>query len=102
MLVTRILFTAVLLAQVGCIEFALPGGNKPRTAQTPEDKRNTEPSNNLLHSDTDVVGSKAVIGKEPPNRLLAQDGTTCIVPADKYDRIAIGASSLCIWSKTGR
>lgn len=96
---TRILSAVLLLSQVACIGFALPW-TKPSTRTTPEGTRNTEPGNSLL--DSDMVGAKAVIGKEWPNRLFARDGTTCTVAPDKYDRIAIGASALCIWSKTGR
>jgi len=100
MLFARILSTALMLTLVGCIEIALPKRNKAPTNPTLEGKRNTEPGNSLL--DLDTVGGKAVIGKEPPNRLIAQDGTTCIVPVDKYEKMVLGASAVCVWSKTGR
>lgn len=43
---------------------------------------------------------KAVYGKKPPNRLLARDGTSCTVAAQKYEDARIGQSIWCVWTDT--
>ena len=98
--VTRIVASALLLGQGACIAFSISKGDKPLIPPMSESTRNAGQGNSVLHAD--AVGPKAVTGKEPPNRLFARDGTSCIVSADKYDRITPGASAWCIWSRTGR
>ena len=47
-------------------------------------------------------GPKAVEGTEPPNRLVARDGTSCAVSEKKYQSTALGASVWCTWVDTKR
>jgi len=37
------------------------------------------------------------MGKEKPTRLVARDGTRCIVSQKKFDSTVLGASVWCIW-----
>lgn len=43
---------------------------------------------------------RAVYGKRPPSRLIARDGTTCMVTAEKYENTRIGQSIWCVWTDT--
>ena len=40
---------------------------------------------------------KRVIAKEQPDLLLADDGTSCRVNADRYRDVEVGTDQLCGW-----
>jgi len=46
---------------------------------------------------TSLFGPKSVLGKENPTRLIARDGTSCIVSQKKFDSAEIGESVWCTW-----
>lgn len=48
------------------------------------------------------VASKRVAMKNPPQELVATDGTTCIVNEDRFDRTEIGDLVACAWSDPSR
>lgn len=45
--------------------------------------------------------SKAVADKEPPDILVAWDGTTCRVPEVRFEHIRIGQRITCVWTGQG-
>ena len=47
-------------------------------------------------------GPKLVEGKQPPTRLVARDGTSCVVSKKKYDSTVLGQSIWCSWIDTNR
>ena len=44
---------------------------------------------------------KTVVAKEVPNRLIAVDGTVCIVPAAKYESVKVDDKVWCAWKPRG-
>jgi len=40
---------------------------------------------------------KRVVSKQEPDTLVAEDGTTCRVSADRYRDVEIGRDELCTW-----
>jgi hypothetical protein len=40
---------------------------------------------------------KRVMGKQEPNILLASDGTSCTVTAERYRDVQLGKYELCAW-----
>jgi hypothetical protein len=47
-------------------------------------------------------GSKPVQWKTPPTRLIAQDGTSCVVSKEKFDSATVGTSVWCTWFDADR
>jgi hypothetical protein len=47
-------------------------------------------------------GPKPVVGKEKPSRLLARDGTSCVVSPKKYESTILGTTVWCGWMQTDR
>ena len=45
---------------------------------------------------------KTVESKEPPSRLVAVDGTVCIVSGSRYGSVEPGDRVLCDWRPRGR
>ena len=45
---------------------------------------------------------KTVESKEPPSRLVAVDGTVCIVSGSRYAGVEPGDRVLCDWRPRGR
>ncbi len=45
----------------------------------------------------DPAQRKVVVGKEPPNQLIAQDQTRCIVTERQFEEVAIGETVSCVW-----
>lgn len=43
------------------------------------------------------IMSKRVTGKQDPNLLLADDGTSCPVTADRYRDVQVGKYAVCAW-----
>ncbi len=44
---------------------------------------------------------KTVAVKEPPNRLVAVDGTVCIVSGDKFESVKVDEKVWCGWETRG-
>jgi len=40
---------------------------------------------------------KTVVGKEPPYRLVAVDGTICDVPKERYESVKVEDKVWCAW-----
>ena len=59
-------------------------------------------SNGAPSRGTQGFGPKSVEGKQPPTRLIARDGTTCVVSEKKYAAAALGTSVWCTWVDTDR
>jgi hypothetical protein len=73
----------------------LPIGHraKPDIAAIPV-RNNGTPKDGRTRS---VFGPKTVVGKEKPTRLIARDGTSCIVSQKKFNSTVLGASVWCTW-----
>ena len=44
---------------------------------------------------------KLVVGKEPPNELIADDGSRCITSRERFDRTRVGSEIWCVWTDGG-
>ena len=42
--------------------------------------------------------SKPVHAKDPPDTLIASDGTSCRVPQARFEQIEVGDHITCVWS----
>lgn len=40
---------------------------------------------------------KTVADKQRPNRLVATDGSTCVVSKERFDKVEVGRKVLCAW-----
>ncbi len=90
---------ALILGQVACISIPIPGGTREEPGYAGGRRptsRSADPSGGP------ALASKPVIGKEPPHKLLARDGTSCVVSRDKFERVSIGAPVLCVWDASNR
>lgn len=45
---------------------------------------------------------KTVAGKEPPNMLVATDGSICIVSEERFEKTEVGMKALCAWRGGGK
>jgi len=90
----RALLVAVILCTQSCyLDFKRGGKPEPL------------PGNYATRSNRDSrpgFGPKLVEGKQPPTRLLARDGTSCVVSQKKYDSTVLGQSIWCSWIDTNR
>ena len=93
---SRIIGVALLVLVQGCI-LAVDRGSK-----SAELGRQTGRSHSVAKRATQGFGPKAVEGKESPTRLVARDGTSCVVSEKKYESTALGASVWCTWAETKR
>ena len=88
-LISRMFCASLLVGQGACIAVAVPwinpGGKERGVGQ------------GFTIVDSPAVGSKAVAGKQPPNLLIAHDGSQCTVPPQKYAQVALGRPMVCIW-----
>lgn len=85
----------VAIAHTACLSIPLRRGASPDSDKA---TRRTIRSAGTPAADTPALGSKRVYGKQPPNRLLAHDGTSCIVSREKFENTAIGTSIWCVWT----
>jgi hypothetical protein len=92
----RPLLLVALLAQAACILVPMgkraptrPEERDPRSPTTLADGRGDQPG----------FGLKPVVGKQPPSVLLARDGTQCTVSEEKFERVILGTSVWCVWTK---
>ena len=94
-LISRMFCLSLLVGQGACIAVAVPRIN-PSPDPAPGGKGRGV-RQGLTIVDSPAVGSKAVVGKQPPNLLIAQDGSQCTVPQEKYAQVALGRPMVCIW-----
>ena len=47
------------------------------------------------------ISGKAVARKDPPNILIADDGSRCIVSEDRFNNTEVGMKVLCAWRGGG-
>ena len=80
----RALPLALTLSLASCIRLGgqpgLPGAEGPSVST---------PNRGLMR--------KRVAAKEEPNLLLAHDGTSCPVTAERYRDVAVGEHVVCVW-----
>lgn len=68
----------------------LPGGTVVRPIPgTPGAEAGSGPSRGLAR--------KRVATKQEPYTLVAEDGTSCQVSADRFQDVSIGDAELCMW-----
>ena len=93
--ILRVSLLAGLVSSQGCMWHRdrgwsiLPGHYGERT--TPDRERQGVP-----------FGPKPVIGKQKPSRLLARDGTSCVVSPQKYESTILGTTVWCGWMEKDR
>jgi hypothetical protein len=92
----RAIGLAALVVAQGCF---IPLGRGHRPGRVPDGRPGSGASQQRL---SEGFGLKAVRGKEPPMRLLAKDGTSCIVSERKFESTALGTSVWCTWLDTDR
>jgi hypothetical protein len=84
---------AVVLALTQACYLPIGHGAKPEIAAIPLRSNGTPNDQRTGYG----FGPKSVRGKEKPTRLVARDGTSCIVSQKKFDSTALGASVWCTW-----
>jgi hypothetical protein len=84
---------AVVLVFTQACYLPIGHGAKPEIAAIPV-RNNGTPGDKRTRS---VFGPKTVHSKEKPTRLIARDGTSCVVSPKKFDSTALGASVWCTW-----
>lgn len=68
----------------------LPGGSVVRPMPgTPGAVVSSGPSRGLAR--------KRVATKQEPHTLVAEDGTSCLVSADRFRDVSVGDAELCVW-----
>jgi hypothetical protein len=82
----RVFGIVVLVLTQGCFFPVGRGGKRPELIQD-KVRGNGAPSRG-----SQGFGPKSVQGKQPPTRLIARDGTSCVVSEKKYESTALGAS----------
>ena len=73
-------------------------GGKPEVMVPTKVRSNGTPNRDARSG----FGPKSVQGKMPPTRLIARDGTSCVVSQKKYDSTALGTSVWCTWFDADR
>ena len=43
------------------------------------------------------IRGKTVVRKDPPNFLVADDGSICVVSQERFEKTEIGMKALCAW-----
>jgi hypothetical protein len=59
-------------------------------------------NNGASNRDNEGFGHKPVHGKATPRRLIARDGTSCVVSQKKFDSATVGTSVWCTWFDADR
>jgi len=67
----------------------LAGGRQVEETPRPTSQGRSTPERGIM--------PKRVTGKQEPNLLLADDGTSCAVTADRYRDVQIGKYAVCAW-----
>ena len=92
---SRVIGVALLVLAQGCVLAVGHGSRVPFS-------RDRARSSGAPERGRQGFGPKAVEGKESPNRLVARDGTSCVVSEKKYESTGLGASVWCTWVDTNR
>jgi hypothetical protein len=66
-----------------------PGAPGPEGPSMSIPRRGTTPTRGLAR--------KRVTAKQEPNLLVAEDGTSCVVTAERYEDVDVGDHELCDW-----
>jgi hypothetical protein len=86
---------ALALAAAGCVlpggqrVDPLSGGQQVEATPRPMPEGRSTPERGIM--------PKRVTGKQEPNLLLADDGTSCTVTADRYREVQLGKYAVCAW-----
>ena len=51
-----------------------------------------------LRGGREQLGRKTVASKEPPQRLIAHDGTGCLVSRRRFEEVHVGERVWCHWT----
>lgn len=87
----------VLLAAQGCIY--VPASKGGRGLQVGANRGRGKDG---AHNTANGFGPKTVHDKRAPTRLVARDGTSCVVPKKKFDATVTGTSVWCTWFDADR
>jgi hypothetical protein len=87
-------FVFALIA-TNCIVLDPPRVDPMSGARGIEETSPTTPTGNSK-PDRGVM-PKRVTGKQEPNILLAGDGTSCLVTAERYRKVQLGKFEVCAW-----
>jgi hypothetical protein len=90
---------AVLALTQGCL--IVVGRNSSPRVLVPRSHVGSATDNHRT-GNTVPFGPKAVVGKQEPNRLVARDGTSCAVSAQKFNSTVLGTTAWCPWTGTAR
>ena len=90
----RVFAVATLGLTQGCLLPTGRGGQRPQLICG-------KPQNGANRG-SQGFGPKTVEGKRPPTRLIAKDGTSCVVSEPKYESVALGTSVWCSWMDLDR
>lgn len=72
------------------VTFAATAGCRPRHIEP-------RPGGVIVRSDRTGWYLKKVVAKDPPETLLAEDGTICRVSPERYRATAVGTALRCNW-----
>jgi hypothetical protein len=92
----RLMVVGLLAVVTGCIPaWLIPERARPETGRTiGSTARGHEPAPSL--------DRKRVSSKDPPQRVFAADGSSCVVTPERFREIEIGDAVLCVWTLTDR
>ena len=99
-LISRIFSSALLVGQGACVAIVIPGIDQSSDPDARGKQRGVGQGFTIMESP--AFGSKAVVGKRPPNLLIAQDGSQCTVSHEKFGQVALGRPMVCIWGDAVR
>jgi hypothetical protein len=88
----------MLVAAQGCMYIPASKGGRGIELVTDRSRVNKNTGDNRAGG----FGPKAVTGKREPTRLIARDGTSCVVSEKKFQSTALGTSVWCTWFDTDR
>ena len=88
----------MLVAAQGCMY--IPASKGGRGIELATDRARVNKS--TRDDRTGGFGPKAVTGKREPTRLIARDGTSCVVSEKKFQSTALGTSIWCTWFDADR
>ena len=87
----------VLASAQGCMY--VPASKGGRGIELATDRSRTRNANSDRGGG---FGPKVVEGKREPTRLIARDGTSCVVSKKKFDSTILGAPVWCTWFDADR
>ena len=99
---TSIVRAVALVALVVGQACFIPAGRGGRTGPVPDGRPGVAQPSSGERRLGEGYGPKAVRGKEPPTRLLARDGTSCVVSERKFESTTLGTSVWCTWLDADR